>query len=165
MSNTRSAVCQRCQITLGNPWRSGGQLCWQCGIDYELFHPETRWVSEADEVPPPSMNRSRQSWWRRAFDNLRIGRPVSALRGLTLLLTLCSALLSSIVRADDCSDALIAEACACQSTVQSKQEQTVSSDKGSLSKRRRKVTRSLGNPPLDRLRLLEERGKTRIAAQ
>jgi len=43
--------------------------------------------------------------------------------GLTLLLALCFTLSSSsIARADDCSDALVAETCACRSSAPSKQE-------------------------------------------
>jgi len=54
-----TAVCQRCQRPLGDLWRSGRQLCWQCGIDYELFHPETRWRDESNAAPPQSMIRLR----------------------------------------------------------------------------------------------------------
>ena len=54
-----TAICQRCQRLLGDPWRSGGQLCWQCGIDYELFHPETRRMDESNAAPPQSMIRLR----------------------------------------------------------------------------------------------------------
>jgi len=35
-------------------WRSGGQLCCEYGLDYELFHPETRWIDEGDQVAPKS---------------------------------------------------------------------------------------------------------------
>jgi hypothetical protein len=157
--SVRVDVCQRCGSPLGNPWRSGGQLCWQCGIDHELFRPETRWMDEGDGVQPPPTMLSRLPWWRRVFGYLRKARPVLALRSLTLLAALYSVLLSSAVRADDCSDALVAEGCACQSTVPSNQERLATPKKA------RKTTPSLGNARLDRLRHLEERVKTRVAAQ
>jgi len=45
----------------------------------------------------------------------------------------------SLARADDCSDALIAESCACQSAVRTEREQLSAVDKTSLEK---KETRS-----------------------
>ena len=159
----RSAVCQRCQRPLGNPWRSGGQLCWQCGMDDELFRPETRWMAETDGVQPPSEVRPGLSWWQRLLGNLRKPKKVGALSDVTFLLTLCTVLASSLVRAADCSDALIAEACACRSPGPSKQQQLVTSplQRGDA----RKVTPSLGNPRLDRFRPLEKRLKARVAVQ
>jgi len=38
--------CQRCQMPLVEAWRSGGQLCCECGLEYELLHPEMRWISD-----------------------------------------------------------------------------------------------------------------------
>jgi len=58
---------------------------------------------------------------------------MNALRSSIFLLALCSLFTSSLVRADDCSDALMAESCACRSDVRSEREQLRSSDKGSLS--------------------------------
>ena len=139
----RSAVCQRCQRPLDNPWRTGGQLCWQCGIDYELFCPETRWTDEAAAAQPPARIQARMPWWRRALGNLRKATQAGALRRLTFLLALCCLLPSSLVRADDCSDALIAEGCACRSTVPSKQEQPASSDQ-TLPDRRAGTARKAG---------------------
>ena len=67
----RSAACHRCLRPLDNPWRSGRRLCWQCGIDDELFRPETRWMAEAERVPKPSKIRRGLSWWQRLLGNLR----------------------------------------------------------------------------------------------
>jgi len=44
---------------------------------------------------------------------------MNALRISLGLLALCSLFSSSLVRADDCSDSLMAESCACQSDVRS----------------------------------------------
>ena len=44
---------------------------------------------------------------------------MNALRSSLVLLGLCSLFSSSLVRADDCSDSLMAESCACQSDVRS----------------------------------------------
>ncbi len=64
---------------------------------------------------------------------------MNALRSSIVSLALCSLFASSLVRADDCGDALIAEPCACQSAVRSEREQLHSSDKGSLSDRQSKI--------------------------
>jgi len=72
----RTAVCLKCLRPLRNPWRSGWPLCWQCGIDDELFRRETRWMDEADRWQPPSRNGPRPSWWRRLLDRLRKARQV-----------------------------------------------------------------------------------------
>ena len=48
----QGAVCQSCQKPLLEAWRSSGQLCCECGLDYELFHPETRWIDESDQDEP-----------------------------------------------------------------------------------------------------------------
>jgi hypothetical protein len=58
-----------------------------------------------------------------------------ALRSSIFSLALCSLFASSLVRADDCGDALIAESCACRSLVGSGREQIRRSDKGSRSDR------------------------------
>lgn len=58
---------------------------------------------------------------------------MNALRSLAVSLVLCSLFASSLVRADDCSDALMAESCACRSEVRSEREQVRSSDKNSPS--------------------------------
>jgi hypothetical protein len=42
---------------------------------------------------------------------------------------------SSLARADDCSDSLMAESCACQSAVRSEHQQKSASDKTSLEKK------------------------------
>jgi hypothetical protein len=44
-------------------------------------------------------------------------------------LVVCSSFASSMVRADDCHDSLMAESCACRSEVRSEREQLKSSDK------------------------------------
>jgi len=41
----RSKVCRGCRRAVGDPWRTAGQLCWQCGVDFELSRPETRWAN------------------------------------------------------------------------------------------------------------------------
>jgi|SRR6516164_835233 len=138
---SKSQVCQRCQGLLGNAWRSVGQLCWQCGIDYELFHRDSR-SEESDSLPPGLRLRLRLPWWRRLFGNLRHARPVTALRSFASLLMLCVLLPSSWARADDCSESLMAEACACRSTASSNQKQPASSDRGSESHRRSRLAKS-----------------------
>jgi pimeloyl-ACP methyl ester carboxylesterase len=40
----REATCQNCGGPLCVAWRTGGQLCSQCGLNDELFRPETRWI-------------------------------------------------------------------------------------------------------------------------
>jgi hypothetical protein len=58
---------------------------------------------------------------------------MNPLRGLFVSLVACSFFVSSLVRADDCSNALMAESCACRSDVRSDREQLKSSDKISRS--------------------------------
>jgi len=141
MSN--SQVCQKCQVVIGNPWRDGGNLCWQCGSDYDLFHPETRWIDDSDSEPVPALRISlQQPWWRRVFAHLGQVRLIGALRSLASLLMLCVLLPSSWARADDCSESLMAEACACRSTASSNQKQPASSDRGSESHRRSRLAKS-----------------------
>jgi len=41
----RSKVCRGCRRAVGDPWRTAGHLCWQCGVDFELSRPETRWAN------------------------------------------------------------------------------------------------------------------------
>jgi len=40
----QSKVCRGCRRSVGDPWKTAGELCWQCGVDFELSHPETRWA-------------------------------------------------------------------------------------------------------------------------
>ena len=56
------------------------------------------------------------------------------LRTAVISLALCMVFVSSLARADDCRDALIAESCACQSSGPSEREQRSPSDKSSLGK-------------------------------
>jgi len=54
---------------------------------------------------------------------------VKVLRSSLALVALCSLFASSLVLADDCSDSLMAESCACWSDVHSGQKQVKSSRK------------------------------------
>ncbi len=47
----------------------------------------------------------------------------------------CMVFVSSLARADDCRDSLMAESCACQSAVRSEREPLSASDKTSLGKK------------------------------
>lgn len=58
---------------------------------------------------------------------------MNALRNSLLSLALCSLFVSSLVYADDCGDALVAESCACRSDVRSGQKPPRGSGKGSPS--------------------------------
>ncbi len=60
------------------------------------------------------------------------------------LLALCSLFSGSLAVADDCSDALMAESCACRSAVKSEREQLRRSDKGSSSARQSKSSKRAG---------------------
>ena len=60
---------------------------------------------------------------------------MTALKISMVSLALCSLFTSSLVRADDCADALAAESCACRSEVQSNQERLHTSDAGSTADR------------------------------
>jgi hypothetical protein len=55
---------------------------------------------------------------------------MNAFRSSLVLLAVCSLFVGSVIRADECSDSLIAESCACRSHVRSEGEQFKSSDKG-----------------------------------
>ena len=55
------------------------------------------------------------------------------LRTAAISLALCMGSVGSLARADDCSDSLMAESCACQSDVRSDREQSSASDKSSHS--------------------------------
>jgi len=55
-------------------------------------------------------------------------------------IALCASFASSLVLAGECSDALIAESCSCQSAVRSEREQPRASAKGALSDARSKNT-------------------------
>ena len=63
---------------------------------------------------------------------------MNAVRRCLVSIALASSFVSSLVLADDCSDALISESCACQSAVGSEREQPRASAKGALSDRRSK---------------------------
>lgn len=67
---------------------------------------------------------------------------MNTLRRLIVSIALCSLFASSIVRADDCSEELIAESCACQSPVRSERKQPRRLDKHSLSMRQSTTSRS-----------------------
>lgn len=64
-----------------------------------------------------------------------------ALKSSIFSLALCSLFASSIVRADDCGDSLVAESCACRSTVANGREQ-VRRSKGSSSDRKLETRQS-----------------------
>jgi hypothetical protein len=49
----------------------------------------------------------------------RKGVTMNALRSFVVSIAVCSLFASSLARADDCSDALMAESCACKSSVRS----------------------------------------------
>jgi len=57
------------------------------------------------------------------------------LRTAAISLALCMGSVGSLARADDCSDSLMAESCACQSDVRSDREQSSASDKSSPGKK------------------------------
>jgi hypothetical protein len=65
-----------------------------------------------------------------------------ALRSSIISLALCSLFASSVVRADDCGDALVAESCACRSPVANGPEQ-VRRSKGSSSDRKSEAKQSV----------------------
>ena len=65
------------------------------------------------------------------------------LRTAAISLALGMAFVSSLARADDCSDALIAESCACQSPGPSESEQRSASDKSSLGKKESRARKSV----------------------
>ncbi len=56
---TGAPVCQNCGQPLVNAWRTGGQLCCPCGLNEELFRPETRWLNAGGPVDlRPSLGES-----------------------------------------------------------------------------------------------------------
>jgi hypothetical protein len=61
-------------------------------------------------------------------------------------LMLCSLFASPLVRADDCSDSLMAESCACRSDLRDGREQLKSSDKKSPTRSPLKVQRAKKMP-------------------
>lgn len=67
---------------------------------------------------------------------------MNALRSSIFLTALCSLFTSSLVYADDCSDALIAESCACRLPVRSDREKLRTSEKDSPSDRASKASKS-----------------------
>ncbi len=67
---------------------------------------------------------------------------MNTLRSLIVSIALSSLFASSLVRADDCSEGLIAESCACRSPVRSEREQPRGSDKRSQSMRQSRTWKS-----------------------
>jgi len=65
------------------------------------------------------------------------------LRAAVISLPLCTVLVSSLARADDCRDALIAESCACQSHGPSKSKARSDSDKTSVRKSEARARKSV----------------------
>jgi hypothetical protein len=78
---------------------------------------------------------------------------MNALRSSIISLALCSLFASSLVRADDCSDALIAESCACRSVVPSEREQRRSSDEGSVSDRQLRTSKGASSRVAQRAKM------------
>jgi len=70
------------------------------------------------------------------FDEMKRG-----FRAAVISLPLCMVLVSSLARADDCRDALIAESCACQSSGVS--ERRSASDQSSHGKKESKARKSM----------------------
>ena len=71
------------------------------------------------------------------FDEMKRG-----FRAAVISLPLCMVLVSSLARADDCADALIAESCACQSSGLSDRERSAS-DQNSLGKKESRARKSV----------------------
>ncbi len=71
---------------------------------------------------------------------------MTALKTSIVSLALCSLFASSPVRADDCSDSLVAESCACRAQVRSNQERLRNSDGGSKSARLAKGRKKASRP-------------------
>ncbi len=67
---------------------------------------------------------------------------MNAVKIWIVLLAVCSPFASSPVRADDCSDALIAESCACRSDARSDREQRRNSDKNSRQRSQPKTSKT-----------------------
>jgi len=67
---------------------------------------------------------------------------MSALRRLLVSLALCSLFASSLVHADDCSESLMAESCACQSDVRSAAKRLKPHSKAQKNARANVVVRS-----------------------
>ena len=72
------------------------------------------------------------------FDEMKRG-----FRAAVISLPLCMVLVSSLARAEDCSDALIAESCACQSPGSRESEPRSASDKSSLGKKESRDRKSM----------------------
>jgi len=79
--------------------------------------------------------RAAQGGTNAMFDEMKRG-----FRAAAISLVLCMPLVSSLARADDCRDALIAESCACQS---SEREQRSASDQSSPGKKESKARKSM----------------------
>jgi hypothetical protein len=69
---------------------------------------------------------------------------MNALRISVVCLALCSLFAGSRVRADDCSEALMAEPCACRSDVRSERELLRRSDNNSPADSRSKARKNAG---------------------
>jgi hypothetical protein len=69
---------------------------------------------------------------------------MKALRITVVSLALCSLFAGSLVYADDCSDALMAESCACRSDLRREGEHLRGSDKNSASVLQSKARKSTG---------------------
>ena len=72
------------------------------------------------------------------FDEMKRG-----FRAGVISLPLCMVLVSSLARADDCRDALIAESCACQSSGVSEREHRSASDQSSPGKKESRERKSM----------------------
>lgn len=84
MTLSQGAVCRICQRPLFSAWRTGEQLCCECGLNDELFHPHKRWIPEdGDPHSPARIGRprsknggaARRSTWQ---GTLRLGLKVVA---------------------------------------------------------------------------------------
>ena len=64
------------------------------------------------------------------FNRVVKGEAMKVVRSCLVSIALCSSFASSLVFAGDCSDALIAESCSCQSAMQGEREQPRASAKG-----------------------------------
>jgi len=77
---------------------------------------------------------------------------MNAFKSLIVGLPLFSLFAGSLVRADDCRDALAAEPCACQSAVRKDSEPSRASAKRSPSDRQSRPAKSAGRPLAQRVK-------------
>lgn len=47
-----SLTCEKCGAPMAAAWRTDGKLCSQCGLNDELFHPESRWMDAGGPGDP-----------------------------------------------------------------------------------------------------------------